>query len=283
MNDIKEFCRNLYEETFQKVCIEEKTRHRILSDNIQDKIDHKAQKEAIKTCIIEGIKSFPQKSPAEVWRNIYEIHVHRKSNIDDAEVIQNVVRADQSWKKSSGHAFEEMVKLLANDALQSSGIEVVLQKDLHLLIKDNKIANEPRDISWLKEQIKGNVFDLYAIVTNKSGKYCYGCIQSKTSIRDRVTRDREPSLRAMKSFFWSIAITLDGDFLRMPKFIAMVNGGSEEYKTNGWHGMYIFTNEQVSGRIYHTDLNMTIFKEHAVSAAKQWTEQRQWFNEDWKA
>ena len=120
--------------------------------------------------------------------------------------------------------------------------------------------------------------------TNKESekKFCYGCIQSKTSIRDRVTRDREPSIAAMHSFFWSTIIVLDGDFLKNKKFVTMVNGGSIEHPTNGWHGMYVFSEKYSVERIYPTDLSLKNFKEHAVKAAKYWLSQRQWFNCDWK-
>ena len=102
------------------------------------------------------------------------------------------------------------------------------------MIKAGELSNEPRDINWLKEQVRSGVFDLYAVIEKDNGKkFCYGCIQSKTSIRDRVTRDREPSLQAMRSFFWSVIIVLDGDFLRLPKFIAMIDGGTSEYPNNG--------------------------------------------------
>lgn len=282
MNEAKEYCRQLYDSTFKRVCDGEIACHENLTSHIRGEIERDAQKEAIKTCIIEGIRHFPNESAADIWKGIYEIHVHRKSGVGDAVVIHNVISADQSWKKSSGHAFEEMIKSLSNEALTGLGIDIVLQRDLNILIKKGEIANEPRDISWLKEQVRGNVFDLYALVSHNDKRYCFGCVQSKTSVRDRVTRDREPSLQAMRSFFWSVCITLDGDFLRLPKFVSMVNGGSREYPTNGWHGMYIFTNEPSVGRIYHTDLDMTVFKEHAVLAAKQWIEQRQWFNEEWK-
>jgi len=70
--------------------------------------------------------------------------------------------------------------------------------------------------------------NLFTIVNMDDKWYCFGCVQSKTSIRDRVTRDREPSLQAMQSFFWSTAVVLDGDFLRLPKFVSMVNGGIPE-------------------------------------------------------
>lgn len=241
-----------------------------------------AQKEAIKQAIIKGLNSYPEVNAALIWRAIYETHIHHKSGIDNADIIHKVISADQSWKKSSGHAFEEMVKLLASVALAENGIEIILQRDLSTLIKAEELNNEPRDISWLKEQIAGDVFDLYAVVMSNGKKYCFGCIQCKTSIRDRVTRDREPSLRAMQSYFWSVAIVLDGDFLKLKKFKEMVNGGTSTQQVNGWHGMYIFTNEETGDRIFHTNVDFEVFKQHAIEAAKMWLTQRQWFNEEWK-
>lgn len=124
-----------------------------------------AQKEAIKQSIIKGLNSYPEINAALIWRAIYETHIHHKSGIDNADIIHKVISADQSWKKSIGHAFEEMVKLLASMALAENGIEIILQRDLSTLIKAEELSNEPRDISWLKEQIAGDVFDLYAVVS----------------------------------------------------------------------------------------------------------------------
>ena len=276
--DVKEFCKEIYSQTFSDTM--DALSHSSKAGKEADR-ERQAQKEAIKYSIIRGLKVFPDIDAAEIWKTIYEIHVHRKSGIDDSLTIRNVISADQSWKKSSGHAFEEMVKMLSNEALKDTPIRILLQRDLNTKIKADEISNEPRDISWLKEQIKGDVFDLYATVSIKEKTYCFGCIQCKTSIRDRVTRDREPSLHAMQSFFWSIAVVLDGDFLKLPKFISMVNGGSKEHPINGWHGMYVFTDEKTEGRIFHIDVNMDTLKRHAIQAAEQWTTQRQWFNESW--
>lgn len=280
---VKEFCQNIYNSTFtaeaNRLSAEAKRSKRI---KIAD-VESAAQKEAIKQSIIKSIEAFPQEEASNLWRVIYASHVHRKSGIDDTDTINRVISADQSWKKSSGHAFEEMVKYLGTDALRRDGIEIVLQRDLNALIQDNGLANEPRDISWLKEQIIASIFDLYAIVERNGKKYCYGCIQSKTSIRDRVTRDREPSIAAMQSYFWSTIIVLDGDFLKNQKFVTMVNGGSTEHPTNGWHGMYVFSEKYSVDRIYSTDLQMKNFRRHAVEAADYWLSQRQWFNTEWKA
>jgi len=40
-------------------------------------------------------------------------------------IIQDgLVSADNSWKKSSGHAFEEMIVLHCNQALEKHGIKI---------------------------------------------------------------------------------------------------------------------------------------------------------------
>lgn len=288
MNVVKEFCRERYNNVYnaEKARLTQEglsaSRTGRLSEEAESKIETTAQKEAIQQATIDSMRNFPDVEPADIWKAVYEVHVHRKSGIDDAETIAKVISADQSWKKSSGHAFEEMIKFLASAALEGTGIQIVLQRDLNILIKAGEINNEPRDISWLKEQIRGGVFDLYALVTREDGKtFCYGCIQSKTSVRDRVTRDREPSLQAMASYFWSTIIVLDGDFLRLPKFISMVNGGTTEHPTNGWHGLYVFSEQYSGGRIYPTDLNFKNFKEHAIEAAHYWLTQHQWFDHEW--
>lgn len=284
-----EYCATVYSETYdaEKERLTAKAmryaRGRAISEQKAEDIEKAAQKEAIKQATISGIRNYADVEAASIWAAVCQTHMYRKSGIDDLEVIGKVVSADQSWKKSSGHAFEEMIKMLAAEAFADTDIEILLQRDLSKLIKSGSIKNEPRDISWLKEQIQGNIFDLYAIFSEGDEKYCFGCIQSKTSIRDRVGRDREPSMQAMQSFFWSVAVVLDGDFLRMPKFIHMVNGGNTEYPSNGWHGMYVFSDQYTQGRIYQVGLELAMFKEHAIKAANYWKTQRQWFNSDWNA
>ena len=284
---VKDYCEKVYLETYlaeferlkQDFSTKRQTSKR--SDAQFTAIEHAAQKEAIKKATIEGLKKFNDVEAALVWRAIYETHVHRKSGINDAETIAKVISADQSWKVTSGHAFEEIILSLGSVALNGTNLEMVMPLELAARIKAEQLANEPRDISWLNEQIRGKVFDLYIIVHNNDRQYCFGCIQSKTSIRDRVTRDREPSIKAMQSFFWSIAIALDGDFLKYPEFSSMVNGGTAKHKGNGWHGMYVFSELYTQGRIYPTNSEFKNFKHHAIKAADYWLTQRQWLNADW--
>lgn len=295
--EIKNFCRNQYQEAFDEyynASVRNATRHLQNGREVPppanriEAIEKASQKHAIKVATERAAITYPDEDIAEIWKVIYSIHVQRKSGVHDLEAIANVINANQSWIKSSGHAFEELIKEKGSEALQGQGIEIVLQRDLNDMIARGEIANHRNDITWLNERIKESTFDLYAIANvecpdGRIEKKCFGCIQSKTSVRDRVTRDREPSIKAMNKFFWSVAFVLDGDFLRMPKFEGMVNGDSSEFQNNGWHGLYVFSKIDPNGRIYPTDMNLTNFKEHAVIAAKYWIENRQWFNPDWKA
>lgn len=279
------YCLNTYQNEYSRCFDALKAEHKNgkVSDKLVEEFDRDAQKSAIRIAITKALREYPDEPVAELWSAIYRAHLFRKSGISDLETINKVISADQSWKKSSGHAFEEMVKELASLALYGTGVEIILQRDLNTLIKANELANEPRDISWLKEQIKANIFDLYGILTIDDKKYCFGCVQAKTSIRDRVTRDREPSIHAMQSFFWSVVFVLDGDFLRLPKFVSMINGGSEEFRENGWHGMYVLSVKEKNQRIYPLTMDFEIFKLHALQAAEQWQKRRQWFDSKWIA
>ena len=284
-NKYYQFCLDTYQEEYTRSYEALKAGHKSkkISSKLANLFDREAQKSAIRLAITKALRKFPNEPVAELWSAIYRAHLFRKSGISDLVTIDKVISADQSWKKSSGHAFEEMVKELASLALYGTGVEIVLQRDLNTLIKANELANEPRDISWLKEQIKANIFDLYGILIIDDKKYCFGCVQAKTSIRDRVTRDREPSIHAMQSFFWSVVFVLDGDFLRLPKFVSMINGGSEEFPENGWHGMYVLSVKDTKERIYPLTMDFEIFKKHALQAADQWQKRRQWFDRKWIA
>ena len=102
-------------------------------------------------------------------------------------------------------------------------------------------------------------------------------------LQEALTRDREPSIHAIQSFFWSVVFVFDGDFLLLPKFVSMINGGSEKFRENGWHGMYVLSAKETNGRIYPLAMDFEIFKSHALQAAEQWQKRRQWFDSKWMA
>ena len=228
--DFKCFCRDLYKRTWEQEFIIE----------VQDKETHAsrqaarlaAQRKAIDKVLVESLLKYsPQVSESEIWNEIGIVHKVNVAELSDfgitedvqAEVIKRCLSAHQSWIKSSGHSFERYISNIQNDELHRNEIRFILQSELTKMIKENALTNTPEDIAGLSSW--GKDFDLYAVQSVHGDTHVFGCIQSKTSIRDRVGRDVTFSHNAMDGLFWSVAVTLDGDFLNMPEFVHMVNGG----------------------------------------------------------
>lgn len=171
-NKYYKYCLTTYQEEYIRCFEKLKEEHKSpISNKVAEEFDREAQKTAIRITITKALRKYPDEPVAELWSAIYRAHLFRKSGISDLDTINKVISADQSWKKSSGHAFEEMVKELSSLALYGTGVDIILQRDLNTLIKAGELANEPRDISWLKEQIKANIFDLYGVLTDNGKKY----------------------------------------------------------------------------------------------------------------
>ena len=296
---IFEYCKAKYAKTYNAVRskLEQKALNHSqkgeLSASKMSQIETSAQLQAIKVTMLEGRKKFPTQIPL-LWSNIYKTHLYRKSGISDPNIVANAILAEQSWRASSGHAFEEMVKELGTLALSGTNIQYILQKDLNILLKANELANSPTDVAWLEKQVKGSVFDAYVIAYTKvfdedtnevaMKPICFGCVQCKTSIRDRVSRDIVPSREAMEAKFWSIGFVLDGTMFSVPKYKNMVNGNAEsEFKHNGWHGMYVLSTAECMDRIYGVDTDFKIVREHTVKAYEAWHKDRMGFGQNWRA
>ena len=299
MEEIFEFCQNQYTEVYlaTKQKLEEEAKKRSRTHTVSEKkaetIENTSQMQAIKLSIINGMKKYPNQIPT-LWNSIYKVHLYRKSGISDPVLVANAILAEQSWRASSGHAFEELVKELGSLSLIGTNIKYILQKDLNILLKEKELANQPTEIAWLEKQVKGSIFDAYVIAeidvidenTNEIIKkpICFGCVQCKTSIRDRVSRDIVPSKEAMESKFWSIGLVLDGTMFNVPKYRNMVNGNIDsEFKRNGWHGIYVLSAEKNDDRIYAIDLDFNIIREHTIKAFKAWHKDRMGFTIDWRA
>ena len=284
----KDFCREVYLQTYESTYPIE------LRDGVsaaaQPAARLSAQRKAIDRALVEGLLHFfPEVSEREIWEAIgitHKINVANLSDFNIAEqdqepVINKSISAHQSWIKSSGHSFERYISNIDSADLQHNEVRFILQSDLTKMIKENRLANTAEDIAGLRSW--GKDFDLYAIQAVHGETHVFGCIQSKTSIRDRVGRDVTFSRNAMEGLFWSAAVTLDGAFLNMPEFIHMVNGGGS-YSSNGWHGMYAMSGIQESnGRIYKVDDSLNLFVAHAISAARQFISDRRMLNHEWNA
>lgn len=284
--DYKEFCKEVYLQTYEAtypIELGDRT-----SDAAKQSARLSAQRKAIDKALVEGLLRFsPEISESEIWEAIGITHKINVANLGDfniAEehqepVIKRSLSAHQSWIKSSGHSFERYISNIDSVDLQRNEVRFILQSELTKMIKENRLANTTEDIAGLGSW--GKDFDLYAIQSIHGETHVFGCIQSKTSIRDRVGRDVTFSRNAMDGLFWSAAVTLDGAFLNMPEFVHMVNGGGS-YSSNGWHGMYAMSGIQESnGRIYKVDDSLNLFVEHAIAAARQFISDRRMLNHEW--
>ena len=292
-----EYCKKLYNKTYRELLRKQlsETRKRFgeVKDTRLKDIENYVQLETIKNTMISGRKAYPNQVSL-LWACIYKVHLYRKSGISNPEVVAKAIQAEQSWRASSGHAFEAMVKDLCNMSLHDTNIRILLQKDLNVLLRAGELANQPTDFAWLEKQVRGSVFDAYAVAdidaldedTKKVNRktVCFGCIQCKTSIRDRVSRDVLPSREAMDSNFWSIGFVLDGSMLDVPKYKNMANGNvNSEFKRNGWHGIYVLSSLLDNDRIYAVDLDFEIFRSHALKAFNVWHKDRMGLVPSWRA
>lgn len=281
-----EFCRRTYNDLYSQSYAE--ILNGRTTQSAQTEAERGAQKLAIKDTLKLALEQYsPTHEAADLWHSIYVAHLKRKAGITDLntideDIISRVISADQSWKKASGHAFEAFIGEVANPALAQYGVRFVLQRELSDMIRNEDIHNDEVDMAWINQRIHTDVFDLYAISSWQNHNYVFGCIQSKTSIRDRVTRDREPSQQAMNASFWSIAVALDGEFLALPKFQEMVNGGGEDYEENGWHGLYVMSEQYTLDRIYPVDRSLSLLIDHARQASEAFMRARQRFNKTWR-
>lgn len=286
--DYKEFCKEIYMQTYEAtypIELGDRT-----SDAAKQSARLSAQRKAIDKALVEGLLRFSLDiSESEIWEAIGITHKINVANLGDfniaeehqESVIKRSLSAHQSWIKSSGHSFERYISNIDSDDLQRNEVRFILQSELTKMIKENRLANTTEDIAGLSSW--GKDFDLYAIQSIHGETHVFGCIQSKTSIRDRVGRDVTFSRNAMDGLFWSAAVTLDGAFLNMPEFIHMVNGGGS-YSLNGWHGMYAMSGIQESNeRIYKVDDSLNLFVDHAIAAARQFISDRRMLNHEWKA
>lgn len=249
-----------------------------------------AQRNAVDSTFVACLLRFyPTVDEKTIWNAISKVHKLNMANLGELGVAETVqqevydrcISAHQSWIKASGHSFERYIANLDHPSLTQNGIRFILQSELTDLIRNGVLRNTDEDISGL--QGWGKDFDLYAVQTIYGNTRVFGCIQSKTSIRDRIGRDRAFSENAMDALFWSAAVTLDGDFLNMPEFVHMVNGGGS-YPTNSWHGMYAMSGiVENNDRIYKTNERLDIFVQHAVQAANQLIADRRDLNRNWKA
>ena len=247
-----------------------------------------AQKAAIDKAFIKSMAQFPEIDEEVIWALISAAHKLNLAHLEDFhldklqrfEAYERCISAHQSWNKASGHSFERFISTINTPIMEENEVRFILKSEALSMIKDGKMHNHVDDLRLIEEWADN--FDLYAIQTNHGKAHIFGCIQVKTSIRDRVGRDDQFSKNAMEANFWVAEAVLNGAFFKLPKYDAMVNGGSVTYPENNWHGVYVMAGIESKGRIYQ-DASFTRMAEHAVKAADVFGVNRSTLTRSWIA
>lgn len=183
------------------------------------------------------------------------------------EEIARAKKADQKWLNMSGNAYEVIIKNEINEEMMFSNIKVLTPTELRMALSKDKVKNDEKDLELIRNWITGKTFDLYIVKSVADGVVVFSVVQCKKSIRERVSRDREPSMKAMRNGFWSILISLSDDGLGTTvgtKSREMFNGGIH-FRGKGWSVAYVEGLELESGVITKkekimNDLKMAVEK-----------------------
>ena len=228
----------------------------------------------------------------DIWNAISVVHKRFAADLSSLgvpsaihdEVIARVEASRQSWVRTSGLGFERIIAntINASSKIAALGVKLITPSELKKMLDDKQLSNDPDDLSWVGALDES--FDLYIIQTAFGKTFVVGCLQAKTSIRDRVGRDQPFSQQAMTHHFWSAAVTLDGDFLKNPLFSNMVNGkAGTQYPENGWHGMYAMARVTANNRIYAVNNSFDLLIDHVEEAVTKRMANAATFDHSWKA
>ena len=189
-----------------------------------------------KVMLLEEIKSHQ-----EAIEIIGEVSKEAETGLSKEQMIK-AISADQKFKRMSGELYEFMVKEENNKLLKEikTYSKFYFPKEVRNLIENKSIKNNESDIELIKMWIKSRTFDLFLLREDKEGYVVYGVVQCKKSIRERVGRDREPSMKAMKNGFFSILISSHDEALgrEKTKMREMFSGGGDHYQKKGWDFAY---------------------------------------------
>lgn len=277
---LKEECEQVYKESYAEEYKQQLKKKRKLEKNRKKDARNKALDETYIKVLMNHSDEIDmgKLDSKDVWNSISMVHKKMVANLDrfciapdlQEDVIEQVEASRQSWARASGLSFERYISSTVNPLLKKKRLDVELKNptEVKLLMEKKLLGNDPEDIMFISKW--DTSFDLYVVQKMAGAFFVIGCVQAKTSIRERVGNDYSHSLQAMKRHFWSVAITLDGAFLGMNKYADMVNGNSGTiYENNGWHGMYALSRVNDNGRIYKLDKNLDLFVKHLEQALKK--------------
>lgn len=177
------------------------------------------------------------KNNHELIEIIGEVAKEAETGLTHEQIIK-AKKSDQKFINMSGNLYEYITEQENNDLLKESksNTKFYFPKELKNKIEKNKILNNEKDIEMLENWIKGKTFDLYLLRKENNGYTVFGVVQCKKSVRERIGRDREPSINAIKNGFFSILISSNDDSLgkEKTKMREMFFGEGKHFDKKGW-------------------------------------------------
>lgn len=179
------------------------------------------------------------------------------------EQIEKAKKADQKWLNISGNTYEKIIEKENNIYLEDSCSKFYFPKKVKEFIDKGELINNEKDTELLKKWIKGKTFDLYIVKKQEEGYVVFSVVQCKKSIRERVARDREPSIKAMNAGFFSILISLNDECLgkETTKMRKMFTGDDFHYSGKGWDYAYFEKLSLATNNIKHKSYLINDIKE----------------------
>ena len=157
---------------------------------------------AVAKAMMTATQLCPQANPADLWVHL----IYR-------EFRERAGRSDQSWKRVSGQAFENVIVLTYAPRLLEHQIVLRVARTIDAV----KLGLQARGMGNFKTDLI--LEGIYGIQT-----YIFGAVHCKSSIAERLTDDAPASEYLIKEGLWSGVATLDSKMFPPPHGDAIVRG-----------------------------------------------------------
>ena len=166
--------------------------HRRLEEQLSQPQNKVKNRDAIADAFMHGLERCPDINPSDLWHHvIYREYVRTLAN------VRRVNDPQQSWKRSSGDAFEIFLRNYYNPRLAKYGVRL-------LALFDTQGKTALRDMG-IHEEVGSSKLDL----SIRSETAIIGGIHAKTSFAERITDDEPASTAMMRKGYLSALVTLD--------------------------------------------------------------------------
>lgn len=157
---------------------------------------------AVSVAMRQAVELCPKANPADLWVHlIYDQFRNRYK------------KADQSWKRVSGQAFEHVLASIYQPRLT-----------LHGIILRPSTRADATAFGLVKRGLGSAKTDLILEGSHRDQLFRFGVIHCKASIAERLTDDVPASKELMRKGIWSAIATMDAKMFPPPHGDGVVNG-----------------------------------------------------------